>query len=397
MKSSSGEFASSWPILVGSFLGIAIGVSSLYLYSLGIFIKPMAAEFGWPRGVASLGALVGTAGAAIMSVPMGRIVDRVGSVPVGLCSVLLLAAGFAALAWLTTGLASFLLLTAILSLLTAGSSPLAFSRLVVASFVRHRGIALGLALAGNGSGAILTPMLLSPYIAAHGWRAGYLALAVVILVFTPLVWWLIGRTRDTHTAHAAEMPFLQLLANPAFRLLALIFFLAAVAILGTIVQFVPMLTDWGLSPLRAGSITALIGAAAIGGRLLAGALLDRFPAHWVSSSLFLIAALGIALLALSGAQMAIPAALVVGLAVGTEVDLIAFMVGRHFIRAIYGQTFGALYAAFLIGGAIGPALSGYLQQLSGSYRLSLFMAATLLALAGVIATQLSRLTPVEGQ
>ena len=113
--------------------------------------------------------------------------------------------------------------------------------------------------------------------------------------------------------------------------------------------------------------------------------------------MFLIAALGIALLALTGAKMAIPAALVVGLAVGTEVDLIAFMVGRHFIRAIYGQTFGALYAAFLIGGAIGPALSGYLQQLSGSYRLSLFMAATLLALAGVIATQLSRLTPVEGQ
>jgi len=182
MTTSYREFATGWPVLLGSVLGITAGVSSLYFYSLGIFIKPLAAEFGWGRGEASLGALVGTLCAAAMAIPVGRLVDRLGSFTVGIGSLILLAASFAAMAFGITGLPAFIALTASLSLLTAGSSPLPFSRLVVASFVRHRGIALGIALTGTGIGAIAVPALLAPLVALHGWRAGYLALAVTVLV-----------------------------------------------------------------------------------------------------------------------------------------------------------------------------------------------------------------------
>lgn len=381
-------------MLAASFLGIAVGVSSLYFYSLGVFIKPMAEEFGWGRGAASLGALVGTACAAIMSIPMGRVVDRLGSVRVALGSLGLLALGFVAIGALTTGLASFLLLTAVTSLLTAASSPMPFSRLVVASFRRHRGLALGLTLAGTGMGAILIPRLLVPYVAEHGWRRGYFVLAAVVAVAIPLVAWLLAGRDDKSHRPAPALPIGAVIADPAFRLLVAIFFLAAAAILGTVVQFVPMLTDGGLSPASAGGTAALIGIAAIAGRLLTGWMLDRAPPHRVTATVFAVAAGGIALLALGGVAWAIPGALIVGAAVGAEVDLIAFLVGRYFSHGNYGQMYGATYTGFLLGGALGPALSGYLEQASGNYRLSLFVAATMLSISAFAASRIRLLKPL---
>ena len=124
MKRGLSELARGWRLVAGSLLGISTGVSSLYFYSLGIFLKPLAEEFGWGRGAASLGALVGTAGAALTAIPVGRVVDRWGSLRVAVGSLLLLALGFVCLGAFTSGLVSFLLITGVLSLFTSGSSPL---------------------------------------------------------------------------------------------------------------------------------------------------------------------------------------------------------------------------------------------------------------------------------
>ena len=73
------EFARGWPLLLGAGLGIAAGLSSLYFYAVGIFIKPLAAEFGWSPGQASIGVLLGRLGAAAASPVIGRLVDRFGT------------------------------------------------------------------------------------------------------------------------------------------------------------------------------------------------------------------------------------------------------------------------------------------------------------------------------
>jgi MFS family permease len=77
-----GEFLRGWPVLLGAVTGIAAGLSSLYFYSLGVFIKPLASEFGWSRAEVSLGALVGTLAAAAFSPLAGRAADRFGSLPI---------------------------------------------------------------------------------------------------------------------------------------------------------------------------------------------------------------------------------------------------------------------------------------------------------------------------
>ncbi len=402
MTTQSSEFGSNWRVVLASFFGISLGSASLYFYSIGIFIKPLAAEFDWGRGEASIGALVGTICAALAAMPIGRLVDRIGAVPVALISLVMLAIGFVALGTLTAGLLSFVALTAALSILATGSSAIPYSRLIVSNFVKRRGIALGVALSGTGLGAMAIPPLLTPYVAENGWRAGYIALASVVVISLPILWLLLrgadGQPKAAENAAEQEQsapettPLLTTLKDPAFICIAITFLLAAIAVFGTIVHFVPMLTDAGLTPEAAGGIAALIGITAIAGRVVAGALLDRLPAGLVTAGLFLLAALGFSLLAFGGITFAIPGALIAGFAIGAENDLLAFLVGRYFPRATYGQAYGALYGVFLLGGAIGPALSGYLFDLSGNYQLSLLSAAGLLVLAAMGTFSFKRLT-----
>jgi MFS family permease len=384
------EFAGGWRLVAGSLLGISTGVSSLYFYSLGIFLKPLAMEYGWGRGEASLGALIGTAGAALTAIPMGRVVDRWGSFRVAVGSLLLLALGFVCLGALTSGLVSFLFITGVLSLLTSGSSPLPYTRLIVAAFHDSRGVALGITLAGTGVGALVVPVLLIRFVSIHGWRAGYFVLSGVVIVLMPLIAWLIHP--DTEQKSLAQVPstLSRVVRTADFQYLALTFFLVSMAVLGTLVHFVPMLTDWGLSPTRAGMTAGLIGVATVVGRLLVGALLDHVAPLAVTRAVFLSVALGMISLALGGPGYANAGALVLGLAVGAEVDLIAFLVARYFPKEQYGQIYGALYAVFLAGGAVGPALSGYVRQATGEYRVSLLADAVLLCVAATLTFSIAR-------
>lgn len=378
------EFSAGWRVLAGSLIGISIGFSSLYFYSLGVFIKPLAAEFGWTRGQASLGALVSAVCAAGMSPIIGRIVDRIGSFPVAIASIMMLSVGLIAHPMLISGLLSFLLVTVLFAVMTAGTGPLPYVRLTVASFVKNRGLALGMVLAGTGFGAILVPLLLVAYVATEGWRAGYLALAVVSAIGLPIVALLLRGHKEVAASRAQPLAFAEIVGTPGFKSIAMMFLLAAIAILGAVVHFVPMLTDAGLDSAKVGRTAALIGVSAIFGRLFIGFLLDRLPYTFVAAGLFALAACGMGMMAFGGVDMAVPGAIITGIAVGGEVDLLAFLTARYFPAHAFGQANGILYAIFLIGAAIGPMLSAFLFDLSGSYSLSLSVATALLVQAALL-------------
>lgn len=383
MKNS--EFLENWRVLLAAFIGISVGVSSIYFYSIGIFMKPLAAEFGWTRADSSLGALIGTTFAAIMVIPTGWLVDRFGSTKVALISLVLVSLSFFALSNFTTDLTSYLVIIAIMSMLTAGSTPLPFTRLVIMAFQKNRGKALGVILTGTGTGAILLPELLAPYVAVHGWREGYFALGVVVAAAIPIIWLLLQGAKDSETSKEVKVsPVGSLLNNWRFYHLCLIFLLTALAVLGTVAHFFSMLTDSGLTPPQAGAIASLIGVSVIIGRLVVGFLLDRFRASYITAALFVVASVGFLVLGLGGPAYAKLGAIITGLAIGAEVDLIAFLISRLFARQIYGLAYGLVYAVFLVGGAIGPYLAGRLYDSSGDYVSWLMTASALLLSAGLL-------------
>lgn len=372
--------------MLGGFVGIGGGFASLYFYSAGLFIKPLAAEFGWTRSEASLGAisiLIGN----VFALPMaGRLIDRHGEIRIAFCSGLALAGCFAMLGWLTSGLASFLLLVLLLTVVSAGSNAIGYNRIIVRNFVTRRGLALGLALTGTALGAAFVPPFLAPFIAEHGWRAAYFVLAGLCLILTGGAALLLKGQSSPRSARQGPQPITlrEICSHRAFYSIGALIFLSATAVLGTTIHIVPMLTDRGIDIATAGAIASALGIAVIGGRVVAGHLLDAWDAGWLAWALLTLAALGALLLWTGLPWLIVPGTMLIGFGVGTETDLLAYLLGRRFPVRDFGSVYGTIFAVHAFGGGVGGMLAGAMFDLTGSYASWLLLASVALALAGLI-------------
>jgi MFS family permease len=392
------EWRAGWRIVLASLCGIASGVTGLFFYSAGIFLKPVAGEFGWSRAAASTVPLAAALALGFAAPLVGNIVDRCDSRSPGVVSSIGLALGFWLLSYAPPSLAIYLALVVIAALLGAGASPVAYTRLINQHFVSARGTALGIAQTATGIAGAVIPAFLIPFVAHHGWRAGYRALAVCAFASLPVVLlllWKLPKSRENKVSPGSSPGFTlsQVLHRVDFFTMALMLALAATGVGGVIVHLVPMLSDAGLLPGRAGTITSVLGVGIIIGRILTGILVDRVFAPRVACSAFALAAGGCWLLAQGGIRWATPATALVGLAMGAEIDLISYLVARYYGLSAYGRIYGVLYAVFMVGTSIGPVLAGATFDHFGNYRVAEILLGTCLALAALVSLALPRFRP----
>lgn len=80
-------------------------------------------------------------------------------------------------------------------------------------------------------------------------------------------------------------------------------------------------------------------------------------------------------------SIALIAAFLIGLGLGAEVDLIAYLVSRYFGLRSFAEIYSLVFGAFALAAALGPLLMGAGFDFTGSYRTTLlaFFAATLVA------------------
>jgi MFS family permease len=373
-------------VLLGAIAGCSTGVSALLLYTNGLFVDGLSREFGLTRTQFGFGVLLATIALAIGNPLAGWAVDRFGVKPPAVVGLLLLAAGFAAMGLFVSSVSTYLVLQALLAFLAVASGPVAFAKLVGGAFTRHRGIALGITMAGIGLAAAIVPPLLSSLIAERGWRAGYFALAAVPLAGALAVALLVPRgslapARATPaqgaSSAAADDSWLR---SRAFWLMAAASATMSLAFMGLLPHFVPMLMDGGIDAVAAGGIAGTIGLAVISSRLLIGYLLDRLFAPRVAIGVCLMAAAGCLLLLTQGASAATFTAIALGFAVGAELDLLGFLVARYFGLEQFGRVYGWQYAVFVFASGIGPLWVGAVRDATGNYDLTLT-----LSFAGLLA------------
>ena len=78
------------------------------------------------------------------------------------------------------------------------------------------------------------------------------------------------------------------------------------------------------------------------------------------------------------------AAILVGLATGSEISEIAYIISRYFGTKAFGLIYGVMFAAFQLGSAMGaPALAAYYDQ-HGNYDDALIAIASLVAVGTVL-------------
>jgi predicted MFS family arabinose efflux permease len=130
-----------------------------------------------------------------------------------------------------------------------------------------------------------------------------------------------------------------------FWAIAVALFLVAGSVNGSIAHIVPLLANRGVSTQAATAALSSAGLALILGRILSGYCLDRLFAPFVSATFFLVPLCGILLLG-SGTNTALAlfAAILLGIGIGAEVDIMAFLVGHYFGLSSYGRIYGTLRA-----------------------------------------------------
>ena len=389
-----------WWVVMASVVGMIVSQGPVLVFTFGIFMKPLGAEFGWSRSQVSLGLTIAILTAALCTPWVGRLIDRRGARQVAVPALLLFGGAIMALGLLPANLVVFYLAFCVVGLLSTGGTPTAYAMAVSCWFVRRRGLALGLSMAGIGLGAALLPMLAQHAVAALGWRLAYGVMGLVIVLGALGVRWkLQNRPADlglypdnlppTQGVQGAPdkygLSVGQALRSRSFWLIGAAFFLAALAINGCSVHFVPLLTDRGVPPAEAARVASIIGIALIVGRVGAGYLLDYLFAPWVTVFFFMGPVIGILLLysGASGAGAMLCAALI-GLGVGAEVDLIAYLIARYFGLRAFGEIYGYLFGLFCLGTAFGPLLMGIGQAVLGSYDPVLLLFAGCMLLACVL-------------
>lgn len=395
-----------WWIVSAAAIGMSTGPGQFAFGALGLFMIPLGDEFGWSRTEISLALTFFTVALAIAIPYIGNLVDRYGSRRVLLPSYLMFGFLLALIPLLADRLWMLYLLFFLIGSLTAGSNALPFLRTISAWFDRRRGLALGIAMGGSGMGYVYVPPAVQYMIDHYGWRSAYFMLAVVtVAVAVPLVWFVLReaptprdlagknemRGGEASTQAAPPVPWSELIRKPLLWRLFLIFALLSFCLYGILSHLVPMLRDRGMEPASAALVQSTLGAALVASRIVIGYIIDRIFAPYVAVVCFLLSSVGIGLLALGAiGPAAFLAVVFIGISMGAEIDMLAFLTGRYFGVENFGRVYGILFTSFLVGTSLGPVGYGYAFETLGSYIWVLYLSLGLMLLSAALTVRLPK-------
>lgn len=314
------RFARGVGIIAGAFVGVLLSQTPIVFLSLGAFVGPLRASFGWDHSTVFLAVSASTLALALASPFAGALMDRWGVRKVLLTSTLLLALTLMSLYFLADSLWQLLITYVLLGVLGAGANTMPYARILVAWFDRRRGLALGIAMAALGLGGDVASTLVGAVMANFDWRAAYLSLGLLVLVVAwPTAFWL---SRDVPAGSGADgttdagVPNLtraEVLRTRTFWTLALAFGLLAATLHGLQMHLPRVLGHNGLPPPAAPALAAF-GAALVVGRIGCGFLFDHRFAPRVALGAFLCSLAGLLLVGVAATpRLAIAAGFLAGL------------------------------------------------------------------------------------
>ncbi|MDW8240572.1 MAG: MFS transporter [Acidobacteriota bacterium] len=378
-----------WWIVVVAAIGMFLGYGAVFNFTFSVFARAIGQEFQWSRSALSVAYSLSLITYAIAMPLVGRWADRYGARKVIIPSVIGFGLCLISLHELSARLWHFYVVCLLMGAVGAGSTVVTYFGVIAHWFNRRRGLALGLAMIGVGLSNFTMPSLVQALIEHVGWRHTYLLVGLAVLL-VPLPVGLLLKEKpammgtwpdgqppvegNTNTSGLAigGLSGRESLSTGTFWLMFTAVFLVAVSVIGCLIHLVPMLVDRGMTAQAAAFATSLFGGAVIPGRVGSGYLLDRYFASRVAVGFFSGAALGIFLL-WSGASggLAYLAAFLVGMGMGAEGEIMAYLVSRYFGLRSFSEVFGYMMISFTAGGIVGPPIMGLGFDVTGSYRLVL--------------------------
>ena len=367
-----------WVIVAaGGLLGcVAIGG----MFSLPVFLKPIAADTGWSVTGISSAMTIGFLAMAFTSMGWGTLSDKFGPRPVVLTGAIVLPASLE-LASHATSLIAFQLL---FGLMVGGSIASIFAPMmatVTGWFDTHRSLAVSLVSAGMGMAPITMSPLAAWLVSNHDWRFSMQVIALVVASIMIPVAFLVRRPPALANAPAAasgstpsgvpvaaEMSRAQALRSPQFIILVATNFFCCATHSGPIIHTVSYAITCGIPMIAAVTIYSVEGLAGMGGRIAFGLLGDRFGAKRVLVIGLLaqaFGALGYVFVRELSAFYAVAA--LFGFIYAGTMPLYSVLVRENFPLRMLGTVIGGTSMAGSLGMATGPLAGGLIYDAFASY------------------------------
>jgi len=393
-------------IIFACAIGMALSAPTFLIYNFGVFIEPLAEGLQSGRGAISLALTFGLIGNLFAGPVIGMLSDRYGARRMILIGVVALATVLAGFSFVQS-LLHLYVASVLMVVLGAGTGPITYTRIIATWFDKRRGMALGLALIGIGLGGAVAPVISQSLISDFGWRVAYRGLAIIVLVVSFPLLFLLLRDRPAPNGTTSENADEELPnSDPAiepgytvpesvrtkeFWLLAIGFMIVAMGNSGGLVHLPPMLTDAGLTPERAALYTGIMGLGVTIGRAIGGYLLDVFHAPYVAIC-FLVGPFIAYSFFLSGINpnWAFAPVLLFGIGMGAEFDVIPFLITRYFGLKKFGAIYGLHIATFSIGTGLGPAVMGFAYDNYGNYAAGIKVSMVFLVVGSFLISRLKR-------
>ena len=275
-----------WVMVFAVFLLSALAFGALG--SISVFLKPLAAEFGWSRGQTSLGYTVISFSSALFGILWGYIADRRGTRWFGLVAAFAMSGSLFALSqqnsiWQFYGL--YFLFGAFGNAMV--TSPL-FAN-VGFWFTHKPGLALGVTASGGAMGQAVVPYLCALCLDLYGWQNTYMIIAVGYLALAVPVALLIREspTREqSRQQSVSETRTFPLSDREVISWISCAIIFCCVCMAVPIVHLVPLLTDTGYTLEQATSVLMVLMLSGVMGRVLGGKLGDMIgalPSYMVMS------------------------------------------------------------------------------------------------------------------
>ncbi len=284
--------------------------------------------------------------------------------------------------------------------------------------MKRRGLATGIILSGMGSGSMIAglavPWILQLY-APEGWRFSWYYLGCAVMVISAIVFFFIRSqpeekglapigAEESHGASPPEAGARKTSARswgsihrvPRVWFLGFVYFMFGFSYIIYMTFFAAyLIREIGFSQDQAGALWAVVGALIAVGGILWGGVSDLIGRKYSLALAYFVLAVTYAIFALAKSPTgAYISAVIYGLSTSSVPAIMAATAGDYVGRRLAPAGLGFITLFFGIGQALGPALGGYLADVTFSFSSS-FLVACGVSLLGAIFSLYLKAPPAE--
>jgi MFS family permease len=355
----------AWLTVVASFLASAVTLGTAY--SFGAFFESMSDEFGSASGETAVIFGITTFSFFWLSLVTGRMMDRYGPRVVLLVGAVAMFGGLMLTSRVDSLGLGYVTYGAGVGVAAAcGYVPMV--AMVGGWFVRHRAVAVGLAVAGIGVGTMVMSPLSAALIDRYGWRDTYVIFAIggaaVLLACVPLA--------DRPPGDGSPQPsrFADAWHSPVFRRIHMSTFALGLALFVPFVFVGQYAKERDVGSVQAAVLVGVLGGASVLSRIGFGSLVRRFGSFRLFRACYIIHGVSFVVWFVAGSSYValVLFVLVLGVGYGGFVALGPIVISDRMGVAGLGSILGLLYTGPGLGGLIGPPLAGWLIDTTDTYR-----------------------------